>query len=154
MRDRRYWDSDAFLGYLKAEEDKADSCQAVLDAGMRQELEIVTSALTLAEVLHVKGGSRLSPELREQIAEIFEQPFIHVINVTRRIAEIARDVYWDHGIEPKDAIHIATALFEQIPLFETFDKGLLKKDGIIAISDGGVPLQIKPPGTGVQRPLF
>jgi hypothetical protein len=38
---------------------------------------------------------------------------------------MARGLVWDHGIAPKDAIHVATALDARLVLMNTFDGGLL-----------------------------
>lgn len=47
----RYWDSDAFLGWLKAEPDKIDECRGVIRAAENGDLRLVTSSLTLTEVI-------------------------------------------------------------------------------------------------------
>ncbi len=55
---------------------------------------------------------------------------------------------WDRGIKPKDAIHIATALDAHrlmdkgIEQFDIFDKGLIKKSGLVG---GDPPLKIDQP---------
>ena len=40
-----------FLGWLKKEPDKVSDCQPVLDAAERGDVTVITSALTIAEVL-------------------------------------------------------------------------------------------------------
>ncbi len=137
--DRRYWDSDAFLGYLNDEKDKASACHGVLEAAQSGRILIVTSALTITEVLHVKNQKPVPAEKRDLIAKFFKQPYISVQNVTRKIAEFAQSVYWDHGIQPKDAIHVATAIINRIPVLNTFDDKLLKSTGRI----GDPPLRIE-----------
>lgn len=130
-RDVRYWDSDAFLGYLAEEEDKYDACQSVLEAASQGRVLIVTSALTLAEVLFVKKGPRVPREKRELVELFFKSAFISVQNVTRYTSEQARNLVWDYNIRPKDALHVATALQLGAPVLNTFDKGLLKHNGKI-----------------------
>jgi len=147
--DRRYWDSDAFLGYLNGEQDKADACQTVLDAAESGRILIVTSALTIAEVLHVKRQKPVPVEKREQISKFFKQPFIAIQNVTRKIAEYAQVVYWDHGIEPKDAIHVSTAIINRIGVLNTFDGYLLGCNGKV----GDPPLKIEKPYEPGQKNL-
>lgn len=147
--DRRYWDSDAFLGHFNGEPDKATACESVIEAAEAGRILIVTSALTLAEVLYVKGTKRMTPEKREKISGFFKQPYISVQNVTRKIAEMARDLYWDHGVRPKDAIHVATALTYRLPELNTFDKNLLKLDGKI----GDPALKIRIPHEPGQKKL-
>lgn len=52
---------------------------------------------------------------------------LHVYDVDRTLAERARDVVWNYGVKPKDAIHVATALDAQVDQLDTFDEGLLKE---------------------------
>lgn len=139
--DRRYWDSDAFLGYLLNEPDKVDACDSVLAAAEDGKIIIVTSALTLAEVLYLKQKQKIPIESRTTVEDFFKNRFISVQNVTRTIAERARDVVWDYGIKPKDAIHVATALTINLPVINTFDKNLLSHNGKI----GDPPIIIEHP---------
>ncbi len=55
----RYWDSDCFLGWFNEEWDKIDQCKGVLTKAQNGELIIVTSALTLTEVLKVTDDDSL-----------------------------------------------------------------------------------------------
>ncbi len=77
--DRRYWDSDAFLGWLLNEQDKAPKCEGVLKAAEAGQLQIVTSALTLTEVIRLKGKPRLArvhrlPQLADERDELTRIP--------------------------------------------------------------------------------
>ena len=58
------------------------------------------------------------------------------MNLTRKIAEDSRDLVWHHGVMPKDAIHIMTALGSKLGLFNTFDKPLIKKSGLLGGNPG------------------
>jgi len=127
-----YWDTDAFLGWLQAEADKVELCKGTLDRAKGGEVVIVTSALTIAEVLWRRGGPRLPSDKADVLRKFFRHSYIRVRNVTRAIAESAQDVVWNHGVMPKDAIHIATAIDVKALIFETFDADLLKKSGLIA----------------------
>lgn len=139
--DRRYWDSDAFLGHLQGDPDKASACAGVLEAAESGRIMIVTSALTIAEVLYIRGKSKIEKHGRDKIAAFFKQPFISVVNVTRDISEMAQDIYWDSGIMPKDAIHVATAITYKVPVLNTFDGDLLNKNRAL----GTPPLRIERP---------
>jgi predicted nucleic acid-binding protein len=136
-----YWDSDAFLGWLQAEKGKVELCQGTIDRGESGEVVIVTSALTIAEVLWLRGGPRIPKEKAEMLGRFFRRSFIRVRPVTRSVAEAAQDVVWNHGIRPKDAIHIATALDANIGILETFDELLLRSTGRIGLP----PLVIRRP---------
>ncbi len=122
-----YWDSNCFLAHLKAEEGRAEKCDGVLQRAKRGEVLIVTSALTLAEVLWLKDGPRLPKEKAEIVQKFFRRSYIRVYNVTRKLAEDAQIYVWENNIKPKDAIHIATALHINVNAFETFDEPLIKR---------------------------
>ena len=148
--DRRYWDSDAFLGFFNEELDKQAACEAVLAGAENGKIVIVTSALTIAEVIWAKGHKKIEKTKRDLIEQFFRQPYISVQNVTRHIAEAGRSTVWDYRIHPKDAIHIATALTNSIPTLNTFDRGLLAHDRKI----GNPSLIIEEPHEPHQRRLL
>ena len=125
--ERRYWDSDCFLGWLQAEDGKVEPCRQVLDIAARGELEIITSALTIVEVLHMRGRQPIPADKRQQVIDFFKRSYIIPMSITRRLAEASRDLVWDHGIDPKDALHVATALSAKVDVLNTFDKPLIGK---------------------------
>jgi predicted nucleic acid-binding protein len=125
----RYWDANAFLAYFQEEEGRVDSCEAVLEMAEQGRVLIITSALTLAEVLALRGTRRLTPnpKMKKKVIDFFKNEYIAVQNVTREVAELSRDLVWDHGIKPKDAIHVASALASDVSMFETYDRPLMNK---------------------------
>lgn len=127
--ERIYWDSDAFLGWLQSDPGKSSKCGGVIERAERGEVLIVTSTLTLAECLWMRGQPRVPEEKALMVRCFFRRSYIRVYNVTRRIAENAQDLVWTNGIKPKDAIHVATALHLSVDALETFDEGLIKKSG-------------------------
>src|SRR3972149_8594039 len=65
----RYWDSNAFLGWLNNEKGKAEKCEGVLNAAEEGKVEIVTSAWTLTEAIkraNLIGSPRLTPQATSQ----------------------------------------------------------------------------------------
>lgn len=146
-RETFYWDSNAFSGYLNEEAGKVDECDAVLKEAAKGRVLIVTSALTIAEVLFIRQGPKLPPEKRDEVEKFFKADYINVRNVTRQIADLARDVFWDHGIKPKDAVHVATAAAFKLPVMNTFDAALIGKSGLVIDIPGGSQhrLEIKRP---------
>jgi len=140
--DRVYWDSDCFLGWLLEEADKCDSCEEVLVEAESGKLQIVTSALTIAEVLALRWKPRIPADRRDTVEKFFKHEYILVRTITRRTAEAARDLVWDGGIAPKDALHVAAAIEAKVPMLHSFDEDLRKKSGSV----GGSPvLQIHRP---------
>ncbi len=149
MVEKIYWDSDCFLGHFQAEPGKAEKCDGVLQRAERGEVLIVTSTLTLAEVLWMRGGPRLPAEKAELVQRFFRRSYIRVYNVTRTIAESAQVLVWDNNIKPKDAIHVATALHLGIGILETFDEKLVRKSGTV----GNPLLRIREPQSAAQGRL-
>jgi hypothetical protein len=145
----RYWDSVVFLGWLAKEPDKVDRCRAVIRAAEAHKLRIVTSSLTMVEVIKLKGRAPISKEVEPKITAFFEQPYILVRQVDRRTAEFARDLIWNRGVDPKDAVHLATALLARLHQFDTFDHGLMKLSGAL----GDPPLAIGYPDLPEQLTL-
>lgn len=135
MVEKIYWDSDCFLGHFQNEEGKVEKCEGVLQRADRGDVIIVTSALTIAEVLWMRGAPRITKDKAEIVQKFFRRSYIRVYNVTRKIAESAQDLVWDHSIKPKDAIHVATAINLTVDALETFDEDLIGKSGTV-----GTPL--------------
>ena len=128
-----YWDSACFLSHFHAEVGKAEKCDGVLQRAERGEVLIITSALTLAEVLWMRGGPRLPKDKAELVQKFFRRSYIRIYNVSRKLAESAQTLVWDSNIKPKDAIHVATAIHLGADALETFDKGLISKSGSVGL---------------------
>lgn len=126
--DYRYWDSATFLGWLSEEPDKIPEIKPVLDAAEAGNVMLVTSALTIPEVLWLKGHAKLPLEQARKVEAFFKHGWIVVRELDRFIAEEARALVWQKNVKPKDAIHLATALHQDVQLdqFDTFDDGLIK----------------------------
>jgi predicted nucleic acid-binding protein len=133
------------LGWLKEEPDKIAECTAGIRHAERGELTIITSALTLAEVLRLKGKDPIPESDRDLVRRFFENEYIALYDVDRTVAEMAQDVVWTYGVKPKDAIHVATALSVgstiAIEQLDTFDGDLISLSGHVGIP----PLKIGRP---------
>lgn len=126
VSEKRYWDSCVFIGYLNDEYDRRSQCLPIINAAESGRAKIITSALTLAEVFWV--GKRTAPnsEAKRKIKDFFEYSFIGVSDLTRRVAEHARELTWDYeNISNWDAVHLATVINSDIVLLETYDNELL-----------------------------
>lgn len=149
--DYRYWDSVTFLGWLSAEPDKVPNCKPVLEAAEAGNVTIITSALTIAEVLWLKGHDKIGAAHAKKIEAFFRHSWIVVREVDRFIAEDARELIWNKNVKPKDAIHLATALRQDVQLdqFDTFDGDLIKLSGTL----GEPPLTIGRPSLPPKLPF-
>jgi predicted nucleic acid-binding protein len=146
MIEKIYWDTDCFLGHFQAEIGKADKCDGVLERAERGDVLIITSALTIAEVLWMRNGPRLTKDKAATVQKFFRRSYIRVVNVTRKIAQSAQIVVWDNDVRPKDAIHVATAIAFGVDALETFDVGLIGKSGKV----GNPLLLIREPEAAAQ----
>lgn len=144
-----YWDSATFLAYFQQEEGRHQLCQGTLERAEAGEVGIITSALTIAECLWLRGTIPIPKNRAEILRRFFRKSYIRVRNVTRSTSELAQDVVWDHGIKPKDAIHVATAIEAKIGVIETFDEPFIGKSGTI----GGQMIVIRKPIAPAQPRL-
>lgn len=150
-----YLDSNFYLGFLIGDRPNGETLRLILEAWDRGEVQVATSALTIAEVLHLRRGDgqdrlRLPPEMQPRIDDLFRpsgRRRLLVVNVTRSLAKESRELVWDHGIEPKDAIHVRSALTVGAPVMFTSDRALLRKDRRVG---GDPPLRIEEPRWVVQ----
>lgn len=141
-RERRYRDTACFLAVLNREEGRVEVCERILRAATYRSVEIVTSAFTITEVLLPKGGRPLSPAVRSTITRFFRHPGIVLVNVDRAVAERAQVYFWDQNVRPKDAVHVASAVSAGVPVFETYDAGLIRLSGRLG---GSPPLTVREP---------
>ena len=149
---RIYWDSAAFLAYLmeETENNRLMRCEYTLGLANAGHIQIVTSALTLTEVIHLKGEIPIPAEKEKKVKDFFLNEWIVIHTVDRKIAEEARQHVWRNGVKPKDSIHVATAIRVRAEVLETFDTGLLKKSGVI----GNPPLIISKPQSPLNVGLY
>jgi predicted nucleic acid-binding protein len=151
--ERRYWDSTVFLAWLLAEKDRTVDCRSVIDAAQRGKVLIVTSVLTLTEVIKLKGHPPLARDQQRVIDEFFQRSYIVPRGLDRFTAYEARELIWKHGLHPKDSVHVATAIHNRIRIFETHDGELLKLTGTLAVP-GGAPMTIRLPHYAETLALF
>ena len=77
----------------------------------------------------MKKKTPIPKERRDEVINFFKNEYISVRNLDRRVSELARDLVWEHDIDAKDSIHVATALQYKLDRLHTFDEGLLGKTG-------------------------
>ncbi len=139
-----YWDACVFISAIQQTAGCSPVIEAILDLAKAEKVFVVTSALTIAEVVKESrdnADSNRSATDAVRIREFFENDFVTIRNVDRLIAEQAGDIVRQHNIKPPDAIHAATALSSKCGCLHTYDKKLLRFDGQI----GWPALSIKPP---------
>ena len=123
-----YLDSCVFLAWLQEENNRADAVEALFGDAYSGKLQILSSALTIAEVLNIQGlKSPIPKEQREKVCNLFKNEWIVIKSVTRRVAEISQELVWEEGIKPKDGVHVATAILYNVPKLYSYDRELIRK---------------------------
>ena len=103
----------------------------------RQEIEIVTSFLTLGEVVRFGSVSAAGTVFSEQdLKDLFDRAELEMVTVDRFVGEKAREIrrqaprLGKNRFMVGDAIHIATALLSEVDaLYSYDDDDLVKYDG-------------------------
>jgi predicted nucleic acid-binding protein len=126
------------------------------------DVQIWTSSLTLAEVYKLRGqnGAALAPVNDQAFEEYLEQDFVVEVQVDHEIGVLARQLLRQHTPplrHPADAIHLATALANNLDELQTFDQNnLIPLNGQVVKPDG-TPLLIREPPpavVGAQQDMF
>ncbi len=152
MQDR-YWDSTAFIAFLKPEPGRVDACEAVIELAKKGDFRIVTSTLTFSEVVHIRGRERMTPEMEDTLKGFFEYPFIVPVTLNRAVSEYARELMWRHShLRPYDANHLASAFFAGVHTIDFYDDDFLRLNGTFAASDGSL-IRIGHPDVPIQTKL-
>ncbi len=142
----QYWDSDVLIHALQRTPGHLAELEPLITEAENGNIQILLSTFTLMEIYKdLDGVNAISKEDDELITAFFENPYFIFKDVTHPIALSTRQISREFGIKPKDAVHVATALYYNVPVLFSYDDGLLKKSGKI----GNPPLEIiKPFWTG------
>lgn len=138
-----YWDSCAWIGLVNAEPEKIHDVQAVYTQARRGLIEIWTSSIAIVEVNRLASEMQMAkpipPESLEKLDGLLFQPFVKLINLDQIVAKRARKLIRETpklGKKP-DAVHLASAIIWNIPLFHTYDRDdLLHLNGSVSCIDG------------------
>ncbi len=143
---RVYWDANVFHALFGSEPGRMEHCLRIEKEARKNLIIIYTSTTTFVECVWIKGlPNKLAPEHEIVIKRYFMHKFIQPITCDRTIAESARSLIWQHPhLKPKDAIHVASAISQQVDLMHSYDNAdLVKLSGKI----GNPPLKICHPGS-------
>jgi len=125
---RPYLDSSVFIAWIMGEVregvGRAQIAASVIRLAEQRVYPIITSAATLAEVHKHKGLPRLTSDQDQTILAFFEQEFIQLVTVDRRIGERANQLCREYGLNPFDGIHVASALAAQCDVLLAWDPHL------------------------------
>lgn len=124
----QYWDSDVLIHAIQRTPEHIVELEPLINEAENGNLQIVVSTFSLMELYKDLDGENVtSKEDDELIISFFDNPYFIKRDLTEPIALNARQISRETGIKPKDAVHVATALYFNIPVLFSFDKELAKK---------------------------
>ena len=121
---RVFWDTNLFV-YLVQGHGRAKQVAALRQRMMEREDELLTSALTLGEVL-VKPMEAGNQELRQRYENVITAGAV-VLPFDARAAPRFAEIRRDRSIRAPDAIQLACASMAEVDLFITNDDRLSRK---------------------------
>ena len=146
---RLYWDTSVYIALLKGEPAHLDAIKRTLAQARLGSVRLVASTVVLCEVVGKKGAPVLTDSAaRAKLIAAFDKPYVEVVALTRRIAERARTIHWEHGLRTHDAIHAATALESGCSVVQSTDRDFKRLAGKFPGVRFEVPLDV------VDRELF
>ena len=146
-----YWDSCVFIDRIQRTPARIELLESITNLAASGGLAIVTSTLTIVEVLRGPDSSVPTDAQAKAIKEFFENDWIVLRSVDRPIAERAADLRRAHRLKTADSVHVATALHNSVVDFHTYDNDhLIKRNGRC----GSPPLTIIEPNHPEDLPLF
>ena len=133
--ERRYWDSFCFIAILNEEKPHSTNCNQIINLAKKGEVEIVISPLTITETVRPKGSPLPLPAAtREKIGAFFDNDYIKLRVIDRKIARKALDLCWTANLHPRDALHTAVAIEENCDYLETTDNKMCRLTGIYGLA--------------------
>ena len=155
---RCYWDASTWIKLIsnlqtQQAADERWHCERLFEQAMKGHLQILTSAMSVVEVLRgeIDQGVSTPPipqEIRERIEALFDEPYIVLIPLDPARAQEARDLRWTTPwLGTADSIHIASAVYAQADVLHTFDGAGGKPRRMLSLSGqvGSPPLPIMVP---------
>ncbi|NJK93077.1 MAG: PIN domain-containing protein [Blastochloris sp.] len=126
-----YWDSCVYVAWLKQESahaDYLDSINAIIESNKNGQCTIITSTITMTEVLSTKFDNN---QQEREFVDCFSFKKHLTFDVDPPVAMKARELrdYYisnpitDRKLLAPDAIHLATAIIYTASEFHTFDNG-------------------------------
>jgi predicted nucleic acid-binding protein len=144
---RRYIDADVLVSYIENVPDRADLIEGILEDAAEGRIEIVTSLITMVEVLFAEGEKRrkkLSKSVTDKINKLWQPSSpIEVVEVSEFITRGALDLLrntnvpknWT-GLGPNDGIHLITAKREKCVDLFTYSHDFKRYEKIMGYKIG------------------
>lgn len=119
----QYWDSDVLIHAIQRTPEHIAELEPLISEAESGNIQIVLSTFSLMEIYKdLDGINATSKDDDELIIAFFENPYFIIRDLTQPIALSARQISREFNIQPKDAAHIATALYFDVPVLFTYDE--------------------------------
>ncbi len=117
-----YWDSCVFIDRLQETGDQVELLHQLTDLAEKGGLLIVTSTLTIAEVIRLDNPDLMPwEELQKVHTYFFEHDWISLRTPDRHVTEEAARLRQGYGLKTVDAVQLATALSVHLTMGVTDD---------------------------------
>ena len=134
---KKYIDSNIFLNALLYNDAKANKCREIILKIISKEIQVATSVVTWDELVYV-----LQKNLTREIAikegkKFLSFPNLLLVEVSNEIINKAQSLIENYKINPRDAIHCATALQNNIHeiISDDNDFKVIKEIKLLRIDD-------------------
>ncbi|MEK6893569.1 MAG: type II toxin-antitoxin system VapC family toxin [Nanoarchaeota archaeon] len=108
-----YLDANIFLYALTSEDRKAENSKAIITQVAEGDVEGCTSVLTWDEVLYVLIKEKGKKEAIIEIKKLLKIPKLIFIDANSDIINNALNIVENYSLNPRDAIHAATAIINK-----------------------------------------
>jgi predicted nucleic acid-binding protein len=123
---RVFFDTNLFIYWLEDRGDRGARVAKLVQRGMQRGDQLLTSTLTLAEVL-AKPLSVGDLAWAERYERLLDTPGVSLLPFDRPCARVYAQVRKDRTVKPPDAIQLACAAVARCDLFITNDERLSQK---------------------------
>jgi len=124
---RVFWDTNLFIYLIEETTGSFDEVVSLRKAMLKNGDQLVTSALTIGEVL-AKPIQKKATALVEQYKNLLYSPSIEIISFSETAAEKYAEIRATHAIKPPDALQLACAGIANADIFITNDDRLSSKN--------------------------
>jgi predicted nucleic acid-binding protein len=123
---RIFWDTNLFIYLLEGSGESFHLTRNLLQRMAERRDELLTSTLTLGEVL-VKPLEAGRSDMAERYERLFDSPGVRLVPFDRESARMYAQIRRDRSIRPPDAIQLSCAAAAKTDLFVTNDARLSRK---------------------------
>lgn len=164
--DRFYWDSNVWISQIQNEtsvrlkdgtvENRVLLGRPIIENAERGQAEIVTSTLSLVEVIKPSRQDSTGLDNNRKIEAFFENDYILLVHLNIEVVTKARELMQARhaGLKPPDALHIASAIIANADEMHAFDGNVLDLNGKLERADGKKLIICKPSMGGPSLPLL